>query len=163
MVRDILLFLGLILVVLFYQTLGVDVVNIGLARPDLIIIIIVWLTLTRDLTWGVAFGFGAGILLDSQSPQFLGLGALLKVFAAIAVFLISHRVRTESLVIRIGLVAGVVTAHDILYFLVVYSFDPHLELITLLNMIIPSALYTSLVAAGVLYLSERQLTIRFES
>lgn len=163
MVRDILLFIGLIVVVLVYQTLGADLVSIGLIRPDLVIVIIVWLTLTRDLSWGVAFGFGAGILLDSLSPQFLGLGAFLKVLAAVAVFLISHRVRTESLVIRIGLVAGVVIAHDVLYFLVVYSFDPQLELNTLLNIIIPSALYTSLVAAVVLYLSERQLTIKFES
>jgi rod shape-determining protein MreD len=163
MLRDTLIFLGLLLIVLVYQTIGVDIVNIGLARPDLIIVVIVWLTLTKDLAWGVAFGFAAGMLLDSQSPQFLGLGAFLKVLAAVAVFLISHRVRTEGLVIRIGLVGGVVIVHDVLYFMIVYSFNPRLELISLLNMIIPSALYTSIVAAGVLYLSERQLTIRLES
>ena len=61
------------------------------------------------------------------------------------------------------MVAAVVLAHDILYFLVVYSFDVQLEFTTLLYTIIPSAAYTSVIATVVLYLAERQLTIKFES
>jgi len=163
MARRILYFLALIFSVIIYQTLIADLVSIRLARPDIILVIIVWLTLTRDLSWGVSFGFAAGILEDSHHPQFLGLGAFLKIAAAIAVYLTSHRVRIDSLPIRIAVIAAVVTAHDILYFLVVYSFNIHLEFITLFNTIIPSAIYTSVVAAGVLYLSERQLTIKLEA
>jgi len=163
MIRHVAIFILLIIVVIAYQTLLADLISIGLARPDLILIMIVWLTLTRDLTWGVSFGFAAGLLEDSLSPQLLGLGAILKVLAAVAVFLTSHRVRTDSLIIRILLVAAVVAAHDILYFLVAYSFDAHLEFMTLINTIIPSAIYTSIIAAGMLYLSERKLTLRFES
>ena len=61
------------------------------------------------------------------------------------------------------MVVAVVVLHDIFYFLIAYSFDLNVELSTLYSSIIPSAMYTSVIAAGVLYLSERQLTIRFES
>lgn len=161
--RKLLMFVGLVLSVIVYQTLLADRITVGSARPDPILVLIVWLTLTRDLTWGVSFAFLAGILEDSHTPQFLGLGAFLKIAGSVAVYLISHRVRTDRLIIRIGMVAAVVIAHDLLYFLVVYSFDFQLELATILNTIIPSAVYTSVVAAVVLYLAERQLTLRFES
>ncbi len=161
--RKILMFVGLVLSVIVYQTLLADLLTVDSARPDLILVLIVWLTLTRDLTWGVSFAFLAGILEDSHTPQFLGLGAFLKIAGAVAVYLISHRVRTDRLIIRVGMVAAVVLAHDILYFLVAYSFDVQLELATLLHSIIPSAAYTSVIAAVVLYLAEKQLTIKFES
>jgi cell shape-determining protein MreD len=163
MARKGLIFFGLLLCTIAYQTLAADLVSIGSARPDIILVIVVWLTLTRDLTWAVSFAFFAGILEDSHSPQFLGLGSFLKIASAVAVHLISSGVRTDRLLIRIGMVAAVVAGHDMLYFLVVYAFDMQLELLTLLNTIIPSAAYTSVIAAGVLYLSERRLTVRFES
>jgi len=163
MARKVLLFVGSILCVIVYQTLAADLITVGSARPDLTLVIIVWLTLTRDLSWGVSFAFMAGILEDSHTPQFLGLGAFLKIASAIAVYLISHRVRTDRLIIKIAMVAAVVIVHDILYYLIAYSFNIHLEFATLLHTIIPSAVYTSVVAAGILYLAERQLTIRFES
>ena len=161
--RKILMFVGLVMSVIVYQTLLADLLIVGSARPDLILVLIVWLTLTRDLTWGVSFAFLAGIFEDSHTPQFLGLGAFLKIAGAVAVYLISHRVRTDRLIIRIGTVAAVVLAHDILYFLVVYSFNVQLEFETLLHTIMPSAAYTTVIAAVVLYLAERQLTIKFES
>jgi rod shape-determining protein MreD len=161
--RKLLMFVGLVLCVIVYQTLLADLLTVGSARPDLILILIVWLTLTRDLTWGVSFAFLAGIIEDSHTPQFLGLGAFLKIAGAVAVYLISRRVRTDRLIIKIGMVAAVVLAHDILYFLVVYSFDVQLGFATLFHTIIPSAAYTSVIAAVVLYLAERQLTIKFES
>ncbi|MCK4655408.1 MAG: rod shape-determining protein MreD [candidate division Zixibacteria bacterium] len=161
--RKLLMFVGLVLKVIVYQTLLADLLTVGSARPDLILILIVWLTLTRDLTWGVSFAFLAGIIEDSHTPQFLGLGAFLKIAGAVAVYLISRRVRTDRLIIKIGMVAAVVLAHDILYFLVVYSFDVQLGFATLFHTIIPSAAYTSVIAAVVLYLAERQLTIKFES
>jgi len=161
--RKILMFVGLVLSVIVYQTLLADLLTVGSSRPDLILVLIVWLTLTRDLTWGVSFAFLAGILEDSHTPQFLGLGAFLKIAGAVTVYLISHRVRTDRLIIRIGMVAAVVLGHDILYFLVVYSFDVQLEFATLLYSIVPSAAYTAVIAAVVLYLAERQLTIKFES
>jgi rod shape-determining protein MreD len=161
--RKLLMFVGLVLCVIVYQTLLADLLTVGSARPDLILILIVWLTLTRDLTWGVSFAFLAGIIEDSHTPQFLGLGAFLKIAGAVAVYLISRRVRTDRLIIKIGMVAAVVLAHDVLYFLVVYSFDVQLGFATLFHTIIPSAAYTSVIAAVVLYLAERQLTIKFES
>jgi len=161
--RRVVIFIGLLLAVIIYQTLVADIITVGTARPDLIIVLIVWLTLTRNLMWGVTFAFAAGILEDSHYPHFLGLGALLKVGAAVGIHFISHRVRTEGLFVRIIMVIGVVVAHDILYFLVVYAFDPKLELMALLNTIIPSALYTSIFAAFVLYLSEKRLSVTFES
>jgi rod shape-determining protein MreD len=161
--RKVLVFVGLILCVIVYQALLADRIMVGSSRPDLILVLIVWLTLTRDLTWGVSFAFLAGILEDSHTPQFLGLGAFLKIAGAVGVYMISHRIRTDKLIIRIGMVAAVVFAHDILYFLIAYSFDVQLEFATLLHTVIPSAAYTSVIAAVVLYLAERQLTIRFES
>lgn len=163
MTRKVIAFIALILIAVLYQTLLADQISIGFARPDIILILIVWLTLTRDLTWGVVFAFVAGVLEDSHSPQFMGLGAFLKIACTLAVFILSHRVRTDRLAIKILMVIAVVILHDILYFLIAYSFDLSVELSTLHSSIIPSALYTSVIAAGVLYLSERQITIRFES
>jgi rod shape-determining protein MreD len=163
MAREVLTFLGLGLCVIVYQTLVADSISIGTVRPDLVLVIIVWLTLTRDLSWGVSFAFLAGVFEDSYSPQFLGLGAFLKIAGAVAVYVVSSRVRTDRLLIRVGMVAGVVVTHDILYFLVAYAFDVQLELLALIRTIIPSAVYTSALAAAVLYLSERRLTIRLES
>lgn len=163
MARKTVIFVGLLLAVIIYQTLLADLIMLGTARPDLIIVLIVWLTLTRNLMWGVTFAFAAGVLEDSHYPHYLGLGAFLKLGAAVGVHFLSHRVRTEGLFVRIIMVIGVVIAHDILYFFVVYAFDPQLEIIALLNTIIPSAIYTSIIAAFVLYLSERKLSITLES
>ena len=163
MAKDILSFIGLLLGTVVYQTLLADAITIGTSRPDLVLVIVVWLTLTRDLSWGVSFAFLAGIFEDSYSPQFLGLGAFLKIAVAFAAYLVSGRVSTDTLLIRIGMVAAFVMMHDVLYFLIAYSFDVRLELLVFLHTIIPSAVYTSAVASALLYLSERKLTIRFES
>lgn len=163
MARNIFFFTGLLFCVVLYQALLADIISIGFARPDIILVFLVWLTLNKDLSWGISFGFAAGLLEDSHNPQLLGLGAMLKIVCALSVFLISHRVRTDSLVIRIAVVAAVVVVHDLIYFLVAFSFNPQLDAMILVTTIIPSAVYTAFFAAGVLYLSERRLTLRFES
>jgi rod shape-determining protein MreD len=163
MAKYVLTFIAMIFAVVLFQTLFADLVTIGFARPDLIIVITVWLTLSKDLLWGSAFAFSAGFLEDSHNPDFLGLGALVKVLSAIVIYLVSHRVRTDSYAVRIGMIAVVAFVHDIIYFFVVYAFDPHLGLLSIVNTILPSAAYTAFVGAGILYLSERRLVVKFEA
>jgi rod shape-determining protein MreD len=163
MIRQVIYMMGLLLCVIIFQTLLAGPISIGHARPDVVVIMIVWLTITRDLTWGLAFGFTAGLLQDSHSSSLFGLGALLKTLSAVAVFLVSNRVRTDSLLIRVGIATGAVLIHDLFYHIIAFNFDMNLVLINLVNIILPSAIYSAAVSAMIFYLSGRRLVLRFES
>lgn len=101
-------FLGAMVV----QTSLLRYVSIGGVRPDLVLIIVVYLGLVRGPDAGSLSGFVFGLFEDAYSGGLLGANALIKTLLGFACGLLGKRLYTQSLLshflcVGVGTVANV--------------------------------------------------------
>ncbi len=111
-------FLGAMVV----QTSLLRYVSVGGIRPDLVLIIVVYLGLVRDRRWGVSAAF-FGLVEDAYSG-FLGANALIKTIVGFSCGLIGKRLYTQSLFSHI-LCVGIGTVANVLILSSLHGFVPH--------------------------------------
>lgn len=163
MVGKIAVFAALVILAIIFQTFFASLISIDKVMPDIFVILVIYLTLTQGLAYGVIFAFVSGIVESSSDPMLFGLSALLKVLLALATFALSNRFRLESNLSRVLIVLVAVAVHNILYYLVAYGFDIDLAMYTSLRYAFLDALYSAIVTVILIYLSERKLTLKFEA
>ncbi len=163
MLGKVAVFAALVILALIFQTFFADLIAIDKVRPDIYIILVVYLTLTRSLAVGAAFGFVIGIIEGSADPSLFGLSALLKVFLALIIFVFSTRLRLESNFARVLIVLIAVAVHNILYYLVAFGLDIELVMYTSVKYALLDAVYSAIITIIFIYLSERKLTLKFEA
>lgn len=97
------------------------------ARPDFLVMVIVYASLVMGARAATIAGFVAGLLADAEMPEYLGLNALALSTTAYATSLLWGRlVRTNVLVQCLVLFAASL-AHDAVYYLVYYR--NHLDML----------------------------------
>ncbi len=163
MVGKIAVFAALVILAIIFQTFFASLISIDKVMPDIFVILVIYLTLTQGLTYGVIFAFVSGIVESSSDPMLFGLSAFLKVLLALATFALSNRFRLESNLSRVLIVLVAVAVHNILYYLVAYGFDINLAMYTSLRYAFLDAVYSAIVTVILIYLSERKLTLKFEA
>ena len=156
-------FAALIILAIIFQTFFASLISIEKVMPDIFVILVVYLTLTKSLSHGVVFGFIAGIAEGSADPNLFGLSALLKILLALTVFVFSTRLRLESNSARVVVVFISVVVHNALYFLVSYGLDYHLLMYYSFKYALLDAVYSAVIAVILVYLSVRKLTLKFEA
>jgi len=156
-------FAALIILAVIFQTFFAGLISIEKVTPDIFVILVVYLTLTRSLTHGVVFAFVSGIIEGSSDPRMFGLGALLKIILALAVFFLSTRIRLESSLARIIVVFIAVAVHNAVYFMIAFSMDIQLVMYSTLKYALLDAVYSTIIAVILVYLSVRKLTLKFEA
>lgn len=95
-------------------------IEIAGARPDFLVIVIVYASLLMGARAATIAGFSAGLIAGAEIPEYLGLNALALSATAYATSkLWSRLVRTNALVQCLVLFAASLT-HDVIYYLVYY-------------------------------------------
>jgi len=156
-------FAALVILAVIFQTFFASLISIEKVMPDIFVILVVYLTLTKSLTYGAIFGFISGIAEGSSDPYLFGLSALLKVLLALIVFVFSTRLRLESNFARVVVVFVSVVVHNTFYYLIAFGLDIQLVMYSTMKYALLDAVYSAAIAVILVYLSVRKLTLKFEA
>jgi len=133
-------------------TLAPEIEVLG-ARPDFIVLVVVYASLLVGTRPATIVGFLAGLVVDSELPEYLGLHALaLSAVGYVTGGVWDHLVR-GNVFVQCTLVFGASLLHDVVYYLVYYR--NHLDMLGpfLLRYGVPGALYTAVFGAVVFVLA----------
>jgi len=86
-------------------------------KPDLILLVVVFLGLFKGSTVGAMVGFCGGLIYDLTSSSLLGLNALSLTLVGFLVGLIQGKVYGENIVFQVALVFAATLMSNILFFL----------------------------------------------
>lgn len=135
----------LLILALLVQTSYLDEIAIKGIRPDLVLLLLVYISIVHGQIPGTIFGFLAGLLQDVYSPAPLGLNALCKSIIGFLVGYTRGGIIEESLLARGFIIFGATIFHDLVYFLI-FSWKDLRDYFTLiLRYTLPAAAYTTLV------------------
>lgn len=151
----------LLFFLLILQTTSLNRLSILRIKPDLLLILVIFLGLHRGPLSGAGYGFLAGILLDIFSPVPLGTNALPKTIlgflaGAVAPFLYFETPFIPGLLLFLGMFL-----EGMILFLLLSSFHlaPSFSY-SLLYIILPASLYTSLLTPFFFYIFKRIIPVR---
>ncbi len=135
----------MILVLTVQPTIAPHISIVGI-RPDVVLLCLVFISISRGRAEGTLLGFAAGYFQDVYSVAPLGFNALLKCLVGYAAGTMHGEVATDTLGVRALIVFAATIAHDLAYHL----FSPGTgigEAVALLfRSGLPSAAYTALLA-----------------
>lgn len=152
----------LLILALILQTTWVYQLDVAAIRPDLIVLVLLYIALAAGSFQATILGFAVGFVQDIDMPDNLGLNALLKSTLGFAVGWARSRIRAESVQVLAVVIFAAVLVHDLAYYLgdsgIAWSDVPYFWLRYGLG----RALYTTLVGAllyGCLQLRRRYLPV----
>lgn len=144
-------FLLALFCVCLLQSAAAPRLAIGGVQPDLFLVLIFGLSLSRGPELATAAGFLIGLYQDSLSGAPLGLNAFTLSLIGFLVSLVSRQMRTAELPARLLLLFLAGTVSGLTTLLVLRFFQVSRPMIsTLLWTILPGALYTAILGAGLL-------------
>jgi rod shape-determining protein MreD len=137
-----------ILVLLLLQTTFVPFLSISSFLPDLLLIWVVYIAVTRGQLEATITGFAVGILQDAAAIQFFGLSALTKTLAGfVAGYFFNENITEQTLgsyrFLLIILLSSFV--HNILYYGIFLQGIQDSLLTTMIEFSIAASLYTALM------------------
>jgi rod shape-determining protein MreD len=136
----------LIALALLVQSTVVDRFAIYGVRPDLAMLVLLYLASTAEPVEIILYGFFIGFLQDVYSPEYLGYNALTMSLVGYTLGFIKERITVERGPVRLLVTFLSCLVHDALY-LSLYS---HLQFSILLSLFlrwsIPGAVYTSVLS-----------------
>lgn len=131
------------IIALLLQTTLVETISIYQIKPDIVIIVLVFISFYDGKIAGTIFGFFAGWFQDIYSPEYLGLNTLCKSVMGFFIGCTSRGVIEESFVAQ-GIILFLATfCHDMLYFLIYSWGHMHDYLWYVFRYSLPTALYTT--------------------
>jgi rod shape-determining protein MreD len=133
---------AVILASVVLQSILLNHLTIVGAKPDLILLVVVFLGLFKGSTGGAMAGFCGGLIYDLMSSSLLGLNALSLTLVGFLVGLIHGKVYGENIVLQVVLAFAATLMSNILFFLLSAIFHLASPLgHGLGRIILPAALY----------------------
>ncbi len=151
-----------VLVALVGESVLAPLLRIGPAEPDFAVIAVVLLALAEGPFAGTVGGFALGLMQDLATPHLLGLNALTKTVIGYAVGRLRGHLVHGMVVVEAVLVGAAVLAHDLVYLLVASRLGSEDFLRPFLVEAVPSALYSSILGAVLLYAADAAGILRRE-
>ena len=149
----------LALLVAFSQTILSNLTSILGIAPNYGTIIILVIILWREYPLAYPAAFMVGIIIDALNPEFFGYGAAVRFAIAIAAYEIRQHLDVEQLPAQIYLLIGSEISFQLLYQSVVNSLDMGVLPKILLEVSLPTLVYTTVVGAAVLLVTSLQFRI----
>jgi rod shape-determining protein MreD len=144
------LFIPLLAVLALFQSTILPYISILGVRPNLILLAVVSWTLLRGLTEGLTWAFVGGLWFDLLSGGPFGLSALTLVFVAFLASLLEASLFREHIVLLILIIGAATVVHGALYLIFLrIANHPASTWAALWRIVIPAALYTSLLTPAV--------------
>ena len=107
----------LLLLAFVLQTTWIDFLEVFSLKPDLILLVLVYIALREGPLVAICMGFGVGFIQDVYHPADLGLNALSKSLIGFVVGYGRSRIVADNIQVQIGLLFGAVLFHDLIYYL----------------------------------------------
>lgn len=141
---------GLLLLAFILQSTIAHSLSVFSARPDFILLILVYIGLSHGPVAGTLMGWMVGLLQDFYGPAVnLGLNALCKTLVGYLAGYGKERLYKDSLLNVLGLLIVAVILHDLVYYLI----DTHYDVTRLGAMVwrytLLSSVYTALIGAAI--------------
>lgn len=148
--------------VLTLNTTVFDRISVWGAKPDLLLAIVVYLSLSKGPVVGTVAGFLLGVLQDAQSHHGLGLNAASKAVIGYAASHTWEGLDKESTYTQMAVILVAGLLHNLIFF-VLYS-GPNVDMIPglMLKVGLTGALYTALAAPLALAVMQRLFGFRME-
>jgi len=107
----------LLILAFILQTTWVHALEISAVKPDLILLVLVYIALRAGELEATLLGFCIGFLQDIYMPADLGLNALVNALVGFAVGYGRTGIVADSIQVQVALVFGAVLLHDLVYYL----------------------------------------------
>jgi rod shape-determining protein MreD len=142
-------------VTIVLQTLLAPAIEVFGVRPDFPLLVVLLVALWEGPAGGALFGFLAGVFVDVNSAQTLGVTSLANSLLAFGVGSVSDRILRESVWTRVVIALGATVLRDqaVILFSGIDGIGDAFRL--LLSRAIPGGLYTAALAPLVMHLAER--------
>ncbi len=144
--------------VLLDSALAPEIEILG-ARPDLLVLVVVYGSLLIGGRTAVVAGFLMGLASDADIPAYLGLNALALSVTGLATFRIWNQLVRASVLVQCAVIFSATMLRDVIYYLGYYR--NHLDMFGrfIVRYSIPGALYTAAIGA-VIFLIARLMGLR---
>lgn len=144
--------IGLLLLAFIIQSTVVEHISIRGIKPDIILIILIYVSLRSGSLIGVILGFSVGLLQDFYGPPAnLGLNALCKSLLGFGVGIGKEGLYKDSmLVLMLTLVISYIT-HDIIYHIIDARFTLDAVVSWFIGVSLPSVFYTLVLSLLLIY------------
>jgi len=115
-------------------------------RPDLTMLVLLYITSTSNAFEGVLYGFLIGFFQDVYTPEYLGYNALTMSLMGFMLGFVRERVTVEKVMVRILVTFAACIVHDLLYLILYAQFDFIVMAGLLVQGSIAGAFYTAVLA-----------------
>ena len=107
----------LLILVFVLQTTWAHIFELFALKPDLILLVLVYIALRTGQIEATILGFCVGFFQDIHMPNDLGLNALTKSLVGFSVGYGRTGVVADSVQVQVALIFGAVLVHDLIYYL----------------------------------------------
>ena len=147
--------LVLLYLLIILQTTLAPAIEIGGIRPDFAFLLVLLVALHEGSAGGAIAGFAAGLFIDLNSAQSLGVTSLVNSLVAFGVGSMADRLVRDSLATRVivSLAATVVRDQLVVFLLLPGGFVASLKLFVLGSL--PGGLYTAVFAPPIMAITDR--------
>jgi rod shape-determining protein MreD len=150
-----------IILALFLQTSWTDAISLWEIKPDLILLILVFVGITSGQIEATILGFLSGFMIDVYNPEWMGLNALSNSLIGFAVGYSRVGIVAEDIQVQATVLFIASLIRDLIYF-ICYAFpDPLQALYLVLRYGLGTAVYTavlgSLISFGVMYVLNKRI------
>lgn len=150
---------GLVLILaLLVQASWGHSIGIGGIRPDLVILVLVYIGIQEGQVMATLFGFASGFLLDVYDPQAMGVNSLANTVVGFLVGTTRVQVVAEELRVQALIFFCATLARDLVYFLCTNGTDLLATMSAMFRIGLGTAIYTTI--AGLLICLA--LAVRFD-
>lgn len=110
--------LGLIALVtlsIILQGTLIEIVQFNGVKPDLLLIIVIFMALMKGILPGVQIGFLVGVIEDLVTGKYLGINTLSKVFTGFLIGLVEPKIYKENMLVPVVTLFFATLLHQFLY------------------------------------------------
>lgn len=135
----------LIILALFVQTSWTNAISLWDIKPDLVVLVLVFIGITSGQIEATILGFFSGFLIDVYNPESMGINALSNSIVGFAVGYSRVGIVAEDIQVQAAALLIASLLRDLIYF-ICYTFpDPIEALYNVLRFGLGTAVYTALL------------------
>lgn len=151
----------LIVLALFLQTSWTHAISLWEIKPDLVVLVLVFVGITSGQIEATILGFFSGFMMDVYNPEWMGVNALANSLIGFAVGYSRVGIVAEDIQVQAAILFVASLVRDLIYFLA-YAFPDLVQALYLvLRYGLGTAVYTALlgclISLGLMYLTNKRI------
>lgn len=137
---------------LLIQTTLIHRLSVFDIRPDIVLLVVIYVGVSRGHIEGTILGFLSGLVQDAYNPSYMGLNALAKSIVGFGTGYGHGGVAIERPLVRASLIFSAALVHDFVYFLLYTGGHIYRFVFLFFARGIGTAIYTAILGTTLAYL-----------